>query len=282
MKLKKAIVIIGILVILYPFVSNWIISIEEEKLITRYEEKAKELSNEQINEIKEKANEYNENLDDEEININSTVKNSDFVSYYNVLNFGNIIAYIDIPKININLPIYHGTNENVLESGVGIVENTSLPMGGKGTHSVLSAHTGLVRAIMFDNINKLEIGDVFYIHVLDEVMQYRVDQIKTVLPEETDDLKIYPEEDYITLATCTPYMINTHRLLVRGVRDEEFVIENQKENSLGTENYEEEPGVSNKNTIIVALIITIVSLIILVIIVKNQRKEEKATNSKRK
>lgn len=228
MKLKKAIIIIGILVILYPFVSNWIISIEEEKLITRYEETSKELSNQQISEIKEKANEYNEKLDNEEININSTVKSNDFISYYNVLNLGNVIAYIDIPKININLPIYHGTNENVLESGVGIVENTSLPMGGKGTHSVLSAHTGLVRAIMFDNINKLEVGDVFYIHVLDEVMQYRVDQIKTVLPEETDDLKIYPDQDYITLVTCTPYMINTHRLLVRGVRDEELVIEKRK------------------------------------------------------
>lgn len=268
--LEKSVIIIGILIILYPFVSNWIISSEEKKLITKYEEKTENLTKEQIIEIKEKANEYNENLDNEKININTTVENNDFVSYYNVLDLGNVIAYIDIPKINVNLPIYHGTSDNVLESGVGSVDNTSLPIGGKGTHSVLSAHTGLVRAKMFDNLNKLEIGDVFYIHILDDVLQYEIDQIKTVLPEETEDLKIFPEKDYITLVTCTPYMINTHRLLVRGTRNEEYINEEQKETVSSNPKviFEQKQVVSeNKNSNIIIKAIALISIIIIIIVV---------------
>lgn len=273
--LEKSVIIIGILIILYPFVSNWIISSEEKKLITKYEEKTENLTKEQIIEIKEKANEYNENLDNEKININTTVENNDFVSYYNVLDLGNVIAYIDIPKINVNLPIYHGTSDNVLESGVGSVDNTSLPIGGKGTHSVLSAHTGLVRAKMFDNLNKLEIGDVFYIHILDDVLQYEIDQIKTVLPEETEDLKIFPEKDYITLVTCTPYMINTHRLLVRGTRNEEYINEEQKETVSSNPKviFEQKQVVSeNKNSNIIIKAIVLISIIIIIVVILFIRK----------
>lgn len=264
--LEKAIIIIGILMVLYPFVSNWIISNEEKKLITRYEEKTDGLSEDQISEIKVKADEYNQGLDNEKININSTVKNSNFVSYFNVLDLGNVIAYIEIPKINVNLPVYHGTSKNVLESGVGNVENTSLPMGGKGTHSVLSAHSGLVRAKMFDNLHKLEVGDVFNIHILDEVLQYKVDQIKTVLPEEVDDLKIYPEEDYVTLVTCTPYLINTHRLLVRGTRNEDFISPDSKENV--AETIDETSSNLIKNIIIISVVVIIIIILVMFVAVK--------------
>lgn len=265
--LEKAFIIIGILIVLYPFVSNWIISNEEKKLITRYEEKTENLSNEQIGEIRKKADEYNSNLDNERINVNSTVKNSNFVSYYNALNLGNIIAYINIPKINVNLPIYHGTSEGVLESGVGCVENTSLPLGGTGTHSVLSAHTGLIRAKMFDNLNKLEIDDVFYIHVLDDILQYKVDQIKTVLPEEIDDLKIYPDKDYITLVTCTPYLVNTHRLLVRGSRVEDYIYEENKESVLDTTDNNSVIKKYSNSTIKLVFIVLLIVVIILMIVV---------------
>lgn len=128
------------------------------------------------------------------------------------------MGYIRIPAINVKLMIYHGTSEDVLQKGVGHLQGSSLPVGGTGSHCVLSAHTGLNNKKLFTDLDKLEEGDQFYIHVLGEVLAYQIDQIKVVLPDETDDLKINAEKDYVTLVTCTPYGINTHRLLVRGVR----------------------------------------------------------------
>lgn len=128
------------------------------------------------------------------------------------------MGYIRIPAINVKLMIYHGTSEDVLQKGVGHLQGSSLPVGGTGSHCILSAHTGLNNKKLFTDLDKLEEGDQFYIHVLGEVLAYQIDQIKVVLPDETDDLKINAEKDYVTLVTCTPYGINTHRLLVRGVR----------------------------------------------------------------
>ena len=129
-----------------------------------------------------------------------------------------IMGYIQIPSINLSLPIYHGTDDYVLQSGIGHLDWTSLPIGGEGTHCVLSGHRGLPSAKLFTNLDKLVIGDTFMIRVLNEVLTYEVDQILIVDPNDTDELKIVPGKDYCTLVTCTPYGINTHRLLVRGHR----------------------------------------------------------------
>ena len=140
--------------------------------------------------------------------------------YNNLLKIDDtgMMGYIDIPKINILLPVYHGTSEEVLQSGIGHLKNTSLPVGGKSSHAVLSGHRGLGHAKMFTDLNRMEIGDVFYIKVLHYTFAYEVDQILTVEPQDTKALAIEKGKDYVTLVTCTPYAINTHRLLVRGKR----------------------------------------------------------------
>ncbi len=135
-------------------------------------------------------------------------------------NGNGLMGSIEIPKLNLKLAIYHGLGTEALENGVGHVEGTSLPIGGEGTHAVLAGHRGLPSARLFTDLDQMQIGDTFLIHVLDQTLAYKVDQIKTVLPEETEDLAIVPGEDHVTLITCTPYGVNTHRLLVRGVRTE--------------------------------------------------------------
>ena len=140
--------------------------------------------------------------------------------YNNLLKIDDtgMMGYIDIPKLDVVLPVYHGTSEKVLQSGVGHLKNTSLPVGGESCHAVLSGHRGLANAKIFTDLNKMEVGDVFYIKVLHHTFAYQVDQILTVLPSDTDALQIEKGKDYVTLVTCTPYAVNTHRLLVRGTR----------------------------------------------------------------
>lgn len=139
-------------------------------------------------------------------------------SYDKMLHVTEAIGYLEIPKIDIYLPIYHGLDEEVLERGIGHMPESSLPVGGSSTHCVLSGHTGLPSAKLLTKLDNMEKGDMFYIHTLNKTLAYEVDQIKVVLPEETDDIKIVTGKDYVTVLTCTPYGINTHRLLVRGVR----------------------------------------------------------------
>ena len=140
------------------------------------------------------------------------------LAYTEQLTVGGVMAYIDIPKINVYLPVQHGTGAETLERAVGHVVGTSLPVGGESTHAVLSAHSGMASSKLFSDIDRLEKGDVFYIHVLGEVLAYKVDAINTVLPTDTSLLQIEEDKDYVTLVNCTPFAINTHRLLVRGHR----------------------------------------------------------------
>ena len=140
------------------------------------------------------------------------------LAYVEQLAVGGVMAYVDIPKINVYLPVQHGTGADTLEKSVGHVVGTSLPVGGSSTHAVLSAHSGMASSKLFSDIDQLTEGDVFYIHVLGEVLAYKVDAIHTVLPTDTSRLQIEDGKDYITLVTCTPFGINTHRLLVRGHR----------------------------------------------------------------
>lgn len=213
----------GIGVMSYPLVSSVINNIESRSHVEEYSKTTKQLSSEETLEMFKRAEEYNHSL------TNNVIITDPFdekaykkigANYENALNVdGNgLIGYIDIPKINVYLPIYHGTTDKILAKGAGHLQNTSLPVGGESTHSVISAHTAYPGETFFDYLTDMQEGDEFYVHVLDRVLKYEVDSIKVVLPEETDDLRVIRGEDHVTLLTCTPYSINTHRLLVRGKR----------------------------------------------------------------
>lgn len=203
---------------IYPIVSNSVHDKNKNEVLKNYEEIIDNASNEKIKEEREKAKRYNETLMNDVVMADSEVQEE--IDYFDTLNLNNneIMGYISIPKIDVKLPIYHGTSENVLKNGVGHLEGTSLPIGGEGTHSALTGHTGLPNAKLFTDLDKIEVGDIFYLDILDEKMAYEVDQIKIVEPQDTSDLAIDPTKDYVTLVTCTPYGINSHRLLVRGTR----------------------------------------------------------------
>lgn len=188
-----------------------------------YDKKAAQMSQKQISEALKKAVEYNKKLlgnvvltdpfDPEAVE----KQNEDYDNILNIAGDG-VMGAVEIPSIDVYLPIYHGTDSKSLEKGAGHLENSSFPVGGKGTHSIISAHTGLPSAKMFDNLTEVKEGDIFYIHVLNRTLAYEVNQIKVVLPENISDLLINKNRDYVTLITCTPYGINSHRLLVRGER----------------------------------------------------------------
>lgn len=208
----------GLGLLLYPFISNLINQRNASKVINDYEENIKNMDKEEIDMIKEAAKKYNEQLN-QAISADSQAEDN-AVSYKDINGENQVIGYIVIPKIDVNLPIYSGTSESVLKKGVGHMQQTSYPLGGKSTHCVLTGHRGLPSATLFTDLDKIDIGDEFYLHVMDEVLAYRVDKISVVEPDESEFLDIIEGEDYCTLVTCTPYAINTHRLLVRGVRTE--------------------------------------------------------------
>ena len=215
----------GISLLAYPAVSNLLYEKEQEELMEHYDSIVGEnlTADEQAAELQE-CREYNRGLLQGGVLLTDPFDMSQLdpsaMPYAGLLNVDQEggMAYLRIPAIDVELMIYHGTEEEVLQKGVGHLQGSSLPVGGTGTHCVLSAHTGLNDKKLFTDLDQLENGDLFYIHVLGEILAYQVDQIRVVLPEETEDLKINAQEDYVTLVTCTPYGINTHRLLVRGTR----------------------------------------------------------------
>lgn len=213
----------GVGVLSYPLVSSVINNYVSRSSVKEYSEKVAQLPDEKAEELIENAYKYNNSLSNNLI-LTDPFDQEAFqkigADYENVLNVdGNgLIGYIDIPKINVYLPIYHGTDSQVLAKGAGHLQNTSFPVGGVSTHSVISAHSAYPGETFFDYLTDMEIGDVFYIHILDRTLKYQVDQIEIILPEEVNSLRIVDGEDMLTLLTCTPYSINTHRLLVRGKR----------------------------------------------------------------
>lgn len=217
--------ILGIAIMCYPLASSVINNISSRNQAEEYSKTTAQLSSERTKELFANAEKYNHSLTNNVI-ITDPFDQEAFekigANYENALNVdGNgLIGYIEIPKIDVNLPIHHSTTEEVLRKSAGHLQNTSLPIGGTSTHSVISAHTAFPGETFFDYLTDLEVGDEFYIRVLDRVLKYEVDQIKVVLPENTEDLRIIRGEDHVTLLTCTPYSINTHRLLVRGKRVE--------------------------------------------------------------
>lgn len=208
---------IGLLVLFYPTISEYYNSSRQSKAIVDYDSLLTEEKDYTLD--FEKANAYNQTLSKMKSPLTDYKKLSNYEKLINVDGMG-MMGYISIPKIKVEIPIYHGTSDIVLNSKVGHLEGSSLPVGGTSTHSVLSAHRGLPTAKLFSDLNKLEVGDTFVITVLDRKLTYQVDKITIVKPNDITDLKIVEGEDYVTLLTCTPYGINSHRLLVRGTRIE--------------------------------------------------------------
>lgn len=210
----------GLSLLLYPTVSDYWNSLHQSRAITEYAEQVAELDNDVYERLWADARNYNQTLLGKTDRYEMT--NQERAEYESLLNVsGNgIIGYIEISKISCSLPIYHGTDEAVLQIAVGHIEGTSLPVGGEGTHAVISGHRGLPSARLFTDLDQLAEGDTFVLRILDETLTYEVDQIRIVEPQEIGELEIVEGEDYCTLITCTPYGINTHRLLVRGHRVE--------------------------------------------------------------
>ncbi len=214
------VLIAGVAVLLYPTFSDWWNSFHQSRAIASYVERVAGMDAEEYERMFREAQEYNRRLPTRE---NRYVLSDEDIEEYNAIldvTGTGIMGYVEIPSIGIHLPIYHGIDESVLQVAIGHLEGTSFPVGGIGTHAVITGHRGLPSAKLFTDIDQLKEGDHFLLQILDRTLTYEVDQIRIVLPEELQDLEIDPEEDYCTLITCTPYGINTHRLLVRGVRVE--------------------------------------------------------------
>lgn len=212
--------------ILYPFIANYVFEHRTDSIVQAVEEEADEIDDSVKKAELERAGQYNEMIASGHIRLQDPfVEQEDYSETYGSLlcmNEDGVMGFISIPSIEVSLPIYHGTAEHTLEAGAGHLEGSSLPVGGSSTHSVITGHTGLSSAKMFTDLIELQEGDIFILNIYGEKLIYEVDQIKTVLPYELGELTITPGQDYCTLVTCTPYGVNTHRLLVRGVRTTEL------------------------------------------------------------
>lgn len=212
------ILVAGLSLLLYPTLSDYWNSFHSSKAISSYADNVDELDQEKYDEIWAAAQAYNRSLLERDTGFAlSEEQKKEYVNLLDISGLG-IMGYIEIPKIDCSLPIYHGTEESVLQIAIGHLDWSSLPVGGKGSHCVLSGHRGLPSAKLFTNLDKLQEGDLFMLRVLDEVLTYSVDRILIVEPQEVSDLQIDQEQDLCTLVTCTPYGINTQRLLVQGHR----------------------------------------------------------------
>lgn len=267
-------IMVGLLIMIYPLILSIQNKNKEEEVIRKYNAKVNKINTSKYNDLIEEARLYNNNLSNtkivEALSTNKEEENAKYLSLLNI-NQDGVMGYIKIPKIDVEIPIYHGTSDQALQKGVGHFESSSLPVGGIGTHSILSAHRGLPSSKLFTDLDQLIVGDMFYIYILDQTLAYKVDQIKVVEPSDLENLKIEENEDYITLVTCTPYAINTHRLLVRGTRVE------YSEKELKNIRIEKKLSIP---TITLGIGIILVILIIIAVVVlrkkiKTPKKEEK-------
>lgn len=211
---------VGLSLLLYPTVSDYWNSFRQSKAIASYVDEVASMDENKYQELWESARAYNESLTTRtNVFLLSDEQQAAYESLLNISGTG-IMGYVEIPSINCMLPVYHGTESSVLQIAIGHLEWTSLPVGGEGTHAVLSGHRGLPSAKLFTDLDKVVVGDIFVLRILDDILTYEVDRITIVEPDDTEALMIEPGKDYCTLFTCTPYGINTHRLLVRGHRIE--------------------------------------------------------------
>ena len=274
-------ILIGTIIFLYPTISNYLAEKNQVEIIREYEEMVVQINENQINQEMQKAQTYNENLSGEPVH-DPFVEGSGYAlpeNYTEVLNLAKdgVMAYIEIPKISVYLPIYHGTSNEVLEKGVGHIQSTSIPIGGISTHSVLTGHTGLPSAELFTRLDELVVGDIFYIHVLNEVLTYKIYETKVILPDEIDELQITSGKDLITLVTCTPYGINTHRLLVKAERTEyeEYVTDEKEINTdnSNSENKEEKNYYIEGIKIGISIFIAIIIIMTIIFIIKKKKSK---------
>ncbi|MCI8402044.1 MAG: class C sortase [Lachnospiraceae bacterium] len=258
----------GLGIMLYPTVSDYWNSFHQTKAIANYDNVIADMSEEEYAAMLEDARQYNEKLQKLQYPFTQYEQLAD--TYYSVLDVAGtgIIGYVTIGCINVELPIYHGTDDSILNVAAGHLEGTSLPVGGEGTHSVISAHRGLPSAKLFTNLDKLVVGDTFTITVLNQLLTYEVDQILIVEPAEVDALQAVSDADYVTLQTCTPYGINTHRLLVRGHRIE---------NPAGTLYIRAEAVKLPVYIVMPAIIIPILFVLLVILLVRYRRKPSKIT-----
>lgn len=257
--------LIGLSLLLYPTISDWWNSFHQSQTIETYSQKVAGMNTELYQQALEDATSYNQEI--AENGIRWTLTKEEFQRYNALLNVADngVMCYVEIPQIKCKLPVYHGTDESVLQIAIGHLAGTSLPIGGPSTHCVISGHRGLPSAKLFSNIDQLQKGDHFMLHTLNETLTYEVDQIRIVLPNELDDLKIVPGEDLCTLVTCTPYGVNSHRLLVRGHR-----VENDISTMINAEAVQ-------IDKLIVASAVAVPMLVVLLIwmIVTTRKKEKK-------
>lgn len=285
-------IIVGTGIFLYPSISNYFAEKNHVEAIRNYDKMVVKIGEDSLKKEKEKAQTYNENLSGDPVH-DPFVLGSGYAlpeNYKEVLNLSEdgIMGYIQIPKILVDLPIYHGTSEEVLEKGVGHIQNTSVPIGENSTHSVLTGHTGLPNAELFTRLDELVVGDIFYIHVLNDILTYKVYEIKVVLPDNIDELRITSGEDLVTLVTCTPYGVNSHRLLVKAkrVEYEDYTENNNSGNTTETSNNSNtinnvETKKTNKQYYLtgiqigtVILIIVLITTLIVGIIIKRSKKSD--------
>ena len=263
-------IIVGLSFILYPIISNQINKNHYQKVINTYQQEINDKTAVENDQLLIEARAYNSSLSSTRIvdafeNPNQT-NSTEYLSILNV-NDNGMMAYISIPKIDVRIPIYHGTSSDVLQKGVGHLEGSSLPVGGNSTHAILSAHRGLPSSRLFTDLDQLKKGDIFYIYVMDEILAYRVDQVLVSEPSEIEALKIVDGKDYVTLVTCTPYAVNTHRLLVRGERIE-YNKQVQKQ-------IVQDKSLSMADIILyVSLILSIILIVIAIIVVIHYKKKK--------
>ncbi len=261
--------LVGLSLLLYPTISDYWNSFHQSRAIAKYTEQVAELNNDLYKQLWEDAAAYNERLLTKLNRYKMTSEEkAEYESLLNVSGNG-IIGYIEIEKIDCSLPVYHGTAESALQIAAGHIEGTSLPVGGASTHCVISGHRGLPRAKLFTNLDRLVEGDTFGLHILDEILTYEVDQISVVEPDEVEKLEIEEGKDYCTLVTCTPYGINTHRLLVRGHRVANR--EKPEEETIVSETVQEETKAGFSIIPLVAVLIFIILVILLLIRICRRR-----------
>lgn len=266
--------LLGLSILLYPTFSDAWNQYRNAKLINTYETAVNDLPDKDYDRLWKEAKRYNR-----EHTVNTFVdafdEKGDYIlsdAYKKILDPDGegLMGSIEIPKIQARIAIYHGISDDVLEKGAGHVEGTSLPVGGKSTHAVLAAHRGLPSAKLFTDLDQMENGDIFFLHILGKTLAYKVDQIKTVLPSETEDLDIIKGEDHVTLLTCTPYGVNTHRLLVRGTRTK-YVESKAEENETVPQKLAQ---VDPKKIMETGLVVFAILVILLLIIIRYRDRKK--------
>lgn len=261
----------GLGLVMYPTVSDLVNKAHQSVAIDDYEKKISNMTKDDFHKILEDARLYNHTITTNEFprNESDLEGNDEYKAAVNPSGNG-MIGYLKIDSIKLRIPIYHTTKESVLQKAVGHIPTTSLPVGGKGTHAVLTGHRGLPSARLFTDLDKVRTGDIFYIYVLDDILAYKVDLIKTVLPAQVNDLQIVPGKDYVTLVTCTPYGINTHRLIVRGERvPYEEAVEQQK-------SVEPVVGKLPQEQIAVLAVAPVLVLLLIIIFILKKKKRRNA------